>query len=121
MSHVEDSRAPGGPDGGTSGTSKPSVTDVLFDLRTVIGGLFLVYGLVCLIWGITSFTAADSQRTGGVNLNLWAGLGMLAVGAFFVTWSLRRPVLPTAAATADDAHGNGVDVDDVDGGPSTRP
>ena len=110
MSHVEDSRAPSGPDGGTSGTAKPSVTEVLFDLRTVIGGLFLVYGLVCLIWGITSFTDADSQRTGGVNLNLWAGLGMLAVGAFFVAWSLRRPVL--AAATADDA-------DDAAGDPST--
>lgn len=102
MSHAQDSASSPGASGLPEDATKPRFTEVLFDLRTVIGGLFLVYGLVCTIWGITSFTDADSRRTGGVNLNLWAGLGMLAVGAFFVAWSVRRPVLPVAKDTTDD-------------------
>lgn len=102
MSHAEGSGSSSGTgDRGGAGT-KPRLTDVLFDLRTVIGALFAVYGLVCTIWGLTSFTDADKQRTGGVNLNLWAGLGMLAVAAFFLVWSTTRPVLPKA--TDDSAH-----------------
>lgn len=93
MSHPEETSTSGS--AGTSGTgTRPRFTEVLFDLRTVIGGLFAVYGLVCTVWGITSFTDADKQRTGGINLNLWAGLGMLLVGALFLLWSIRRPVVP---------------------------
>ncbi len=103
MSHAEDSGSSRGAGGGPGDATKPRLTDVLFDLRTVIGGLFLVYGLVCTIWGITSFTDADSQRTGGVNLNLWAGLGMLALAAFFLVWSITRPVVPVAKDSADEA------------------
>ncbi len=101
MSHVEGTATSRGA-GAPQTAAGPRFTDILFDLRTVIGGLFAVYGLVCAIWGITSFTDADSRRTGGVNLNLWAGLGMLAVGAIFLVWSIRRPVLPVAKETSED-------------------
>ena len=75
--------------------------DVLFDIRTVIGGLFAVYGVVCLVWGLVSFTAADEAKTGGINLNLWAGIGMLALAAVFIGWTLARPLHP-AEPTADE-------------------
>lgn len=66
----------------------------LFDIRTVIGALFGVYGVICLIWGIVDFTTADSARAGGVNINLWSGIGMLAVAAIFIIWSLTKPFHP---------------------------
>lgn len=78
--------------------------DVLFDIRTVIGGLFAVYGVVCLVWGLVSFTDADRAKTGGVNLNLWTGIGMLLLAAVFVGWTLLRPLHPAEpAADADQA------------------
>lgn len=72
--------------------------NTLFDLRTVIGGLFAVYGLVCLIWGFVSYTDADRAKTGGINLNLWTGIGMLVISAIFLVWAFTRPV---AAAEAE--------------------
>ena len=74
------------------------VLDILFDIRSVIGGLFLVYGVVCLVFGLVSYTAADAAKTGGVNLNLWTGIGMLVLGAGFVVWALRKPLNPVEAA-----------------------
>ena len=67
---------------------------VLFDIRTIIGVLFGIYGLVCLIWGLVDFTSADSARAGGVNINLWAGIGLLLAAAVFIAWSLLRPLHP---------------------------
>lgn len=68
--------------------------DVLFDIRTVIGGLFAVYGVVCLVYGLVSFTAADRAKTGGINLNLWTGIGMIVLSAVFIGWTLARPLHP---------------------------
>ncbi|MHA3702019.1 hypothetical protein ACXR2U_07520 [Jatrophihabitans sp. YIM 134969] len=82
-------------------TPRRRVTDTLFDLRTIIGVLFAVYGVVCLVIGLVSFTDADSDRAGGVNVNLWAGIGMLALAAFFIGWCLLRPVVPKAAPDDD--------------------
>jgi len=84
--------------------------DVLFDIRTVIGVLFAVYGVVCFVTGLVSFTAADRAKTGGVNLNLWTGIGMIVLSAAFLVWSFSRPLHPDEAATADGAT--------ADGGPS---
>jgi len=98
------------------GTSRRA--DVLFDIRTVIGALFAVYGVVCLVAGLVSFTAADRAKTGGVNLNLWTGLGMLVLSAAFLIWSFSRPLHPDedAAAAADGAGST-----PADGGSSTGP
>ena len=83
--------------------SKPTeekASNTLFDLRTVIGGLFAVYGLVCLIWGFVSYTDTDRAKTGGINLNLWAGIGMLVVAAIFLVWAFTKPI---AAEDAEEA------------------
>src|SRR3712207_838424 len=63
----------------------------LFDLRMIIGGLFLLYGLYLAIRGLLDSDAAVAQAA-GVRINLWTGLGALAVGGAFVLWALLRPL-----------------------------
>src|ERR687894_518261 len=65
----------------------------LFDIRRIIGGLFVVYGVIVTIAGFTA-SDADIEKAEGVNINLWTGLGMLALGVFFLVWLKLRPVAP---------------------------
>jgi hypothetical protein len=74
-------------------SSKPRVAQAanLFDLRRIIGGLFVVYGLLLAVLGLFD-TQKEIDKSAGVNINLWAGLGMLVVGLLFITWALTRPL-----------------------------
>ena len=63
----------------------------LFDLRRIIGGLFVAYGLLLTILGITD-SQAEIDKAAGVNINLWAGLGMLLFGALMLLWAFSRPL-----------------------------
>lgn len=63
----------------------------LLDIRTIIGGLIGVYGVILTLMGL--FGDEESDKTGGVNANLWAGLVMIAVGVVFVLWARLRPVV----------------------------
>ena len=65
-----------------------------FDIRRIIGGVFLVYGLILGVVGIIGSDAVKNKAA-GVNVNLWTGLAMLVVGAMMVAWALLRPVEPT--------------------------
>lgn len=65
----------------------------LFDIRTIIGGLFVIYGIIVTIAGIT-VSDANLAKADGVNINLWTGLGMLALGVFFLLWLWLRPLAP---------------------------
>jgi drug/metabolite transporter (DMT)-like permease len=71
---------------------------MLFDIRTIVGALLGTYGVVLVVTGLVNDTAAEQAKTGGININLWAGIGMGAVGLFFLAWVLLRPVVPTATA-----------------------
>lgn len=64
-----------------------------FDIRVFIASLIGIYGVVLVIYGIVGSTAAEMRKTGDININLWAGLGMVVVSAFFVTWARLRPVV----------------------------
>ncbi|PKV89322.1 hypothetical protein [Streptomyces sp. TLI_146] len=74
----------------------------LFDIRRIIGGLFTLYGVIVTIAGINA-SDADLKKAEGVNINLWTGLGMLALGLFFLVWLWLRPLAPPAPE--DDAAG----------------
>ena len=63
----------------------------LFDLRTIIGGLFTLYGLILTIIGIFD-SHAEVQKAAGVRINLWTGLAMLALGLGFLAWMKLRPL-----------------------------
>src|SRR3954464_442210 len=64
-----------------------------FDIRRIIGGLFLLYGTILVVVGIVGSDEVKNKAA-GVNVNLWTGLGMLVFGALMVTWALTRPVVP---------------------------
>ncbi|WP_445150176.1 hypothetical protein [Baekduia sp. Peel2402] len=63
----------------------------LFDLRRIIGGLFVLYGVVLVIVGLGD-SDAEIEKAAGVHINLWAGLGMLVMGLLFLAWGLLRPL-----------------------------
>ena len=78
----------------------------LFDVRRVIGGLFLVYGVIVTLLGIFD-DQSEIDKAQGVRINLWMGLAMLVLGALFLLWQRWRPTrLPSkeelAAASDDD-------------------
>jgi hypothetical protein len=63
----------------------------LFDLRMVIGGLLALYGVILTIMGL--FASDDAKaKAAGININLWAGLVILAGGAIFLAWARLRPL-----------------------------
>ncbi|MFJ4810181.1 hypothetical protein [Streptomyces longwoodensis] len=75
--------------------SKSATAARLFDIRRIIGALFVLYGVIVMIAGFT-VSDADLDKAEGVNINLWTGLGMLLLGLFFLVWLKLRP---TAAPT----------------------
>lgn len=82
-------------DAGTSpndarGEARAATAARLFDVRRVIGGLFVVYGVVVTCAGLLDGEAAAS-KAGGIDLNLWTGLGMLALGVVFLVWLRLSP------------------------------
>ena len=63
----------------------------LFDIRRIIGGLFLLYGITLTVLG---FGASDDdlRRAEGVNVNLLVGITMIVMAALFIAWALWRPL-----------------------------
>ncbi len=62
-----------------------------FDLRRILGALFVVYGIIVTIVGIVNYSG-DIRRTEGIAINLWAGLSMLVLGILFFVWDHFAPV-----------------------------
>ncbi|MER7004487.1 hypothetical protein ABT297_15765 [Dactylosporangium sp. NPDC000555] len=83
----------------------------LFDVRRVIGGLFTVYGVIVTILGIFD-TQAEIDKAAGVRINLWIGLGMLALGLLFLLWQRLRPAEPPATSDIPPANQAGDQVRD---------
>ncbi len=89
----------------------------LFDLRVIIGGLFTLYGVYLTILGIFD-SAAEVEKAAGVRINLWTGLGLLAMGLSFLLWARLRPLTKIAAeaqADADDDEFLGTEVREARG------
>jgi hypothetical protein len=101
--------------------SEPDSTRVakaanLFDLRRIIGGLFVVYGVLLTVLGLFD-SQEEIDKAAGVNINLYAGLGMLVAGLLFIAWALWRPLSEELASdepggepgTDDERPGGGGD------------
>ncbi|MBB5155327.1 hypothetical protein [Saccharopolyspora phatthalungensis] len=70
-----------------------------FDIRTVIALLFAVYGVVLVVVGATQPQSAV-DKAAGLNINLWAGIGMIVFAVVLVGWARLRPiVVPDEART----------------------
>jgi hypothetical protein len=80
----------------------------LFDLRTIIGALFVLYGVILFIAGLFD-SAAEIARAGGIRINIWLGLAMFVLGALFLLWVRLRPLKiergPSAAEQAGMSEG----------------
>jgi len=80
------------PETGTT-TAPKSAAARLFDLRSLIGGLFVIYGIMLIVAG--SFTSkANLAKADHININLWMGIGMLILGILFLLWWRLNPVKP---------------------------
>jgi hypothetical protein len=59
-----------------------------FDLRWPIAGLFIIYGLVLIGYGAVA-DRSIYERSLGVNINVWWGLGMLVFALVMGSLALR--------------------------------
>ena len=64
-----------------------------FDIRRLIGAVFLLYGLILTALGVFG-SSHVKNKAAGLNIDLWAGLGMLIFAGVMIAWALLRPVRP---------------------------
>ena len=69
---------------------KKSSAARLFDVRRVIGYLFVVYGVILTLIGLFD-TQPEIDKAQGVRINLWMGLAMLALGLLMLLWLRLNP------------------------------
>jgi hypothetical protein len=62
----------------------------LFDLRSFIGALFLIFGVVVSLEGLVA-SKGSIAKAAGINMSLWTGVCMLGVGVVFIVWVLAKP------------------------------
>jgi hypothetical protein len=78
---------------GTTEGDAPRRKAGAFDIRVFIASLIGIYGVVLVIYGIIGGSASDDAKTDGLNINLYAGLGMVVVSALFLLWARLKPVV----------------------------
>jgi hypothetical protein len=86
----------------------------LFDIRRLIGGLFLIYGVILTVLGLNE-SDASIAKSADINVNLYAGLGMLVVAVLFIAWALMRPLGEDEPASETAGGGSGGNGDDAVG------
>lgn len=72
-----------------------------FDIRTFIAMLIGIYGVVLVLMGLFGTDDAELARADDLNINLWAGIGMIIVAAVFQTWATLRPIVVPAHVETD--------------------
>jgi hypothetical protein len=66
-----------------------------FDIRTFIGALIGIYGIVLVVTGLVS--------SDGRTINLLAGISMIAGAAVFLIWARVRPIVVPETTEMDGA------------------
>jgi len=101
-----DDRAPG--DHIDEHNPQDTTASRLFDLRTIIGALFVLYGVILFVAGLFD-SSAEIDKANGIRINLWLGLAMFVLGALFLLWVRLRPLRiehgPSAAEQAGISEG----------------
>jgi hypothetical protein len=75
-----------------------------FDIRRIIGGLFVLYSIVLIVTGIVGDHSVKNKAS-GVNVDLYTGIGMLVVGVLMIVWAVTRPVVPEPPETRGEGSG----------------
>ncbi|MEP7089722.1 MAG: hypothetical protein ABI776_06380 [Nocardioidaceae bacterium] len=102
MSSTHDSTAADGSGHGDGSGGEKAHRAGAFDMRNFIAALIGIYGVVLVIYGIIGSSAEQAAKADGVNINLYAGIGMVVVAGIFLTWARLRPVVVPADVHADD-------------------
>ncbi len=84
-----------------------------FDIRVFIASLIGIYGVVLVI---AAFFVSDAEmdKADGLNINMYAGIGMVVVAALFLVWARMRPVV--VPDDPSDQPAEPADGSDSDGG-----
>ena len=75
-----------------------------FDIRRIIGGVFVLYSLILIALGIFG-SSHVKHKAAGINIDLWTGIGMLIFGALMIFWALTRPTVPEPPETRGEGSG----------------
>jgi hypothetical protein len=75
-----------------------------FDIRRIIGGLFLLYGIVLTVTGIVGSHAVKTKAS-GIDIDLWTGIAMILFAALMITWALLKPTVPEPSETRGQGSG----------------
>ena len=75
-----------------------------FDIRRIIGGLFILYSLILIALGLFG-SEHVKNKAAGINVDLWTGLAMLVFGGLMVFWALARPTQPEPPETRGEGSG----------------
>jgi len=75
-----------------------------FDIRRLVGGLFILYSLILIALGIFG-SHHIKNKAAGINVDLWTGIGMLLFGILMLFWALSRPVMPEPEETRGQGSG----------------
>lgn len=85
-----------------SGSGSPRKhTAGIFDIRNIIGTLMGIYGIVLLVVGLAG-ASATARHSAGDATNIWVGVALLIVAAFFLVWTQLRPTVVDEAELARD-------------------
>lgn len=75
-----------------------------FDLRRIIGALFLIYGVILVVTGIAGSHGVKTKAS-GINIDLYTGIAMLIGAAIMIAWALLRPTVPEPPETRGEGSG----------------
>ncbi len=75
-----------------------------FDIRRLIGGVFVIYGVVLTVLGVVGSHHVKTKAA-GINIDLWTGIGMLVFAGLMIFWALARPVMPDPPETRGQGSG----------------
>ena len=111
MGSASGHEVPAGAEAGPARRRKPALTPEeakiwrlakLFDLRSFIGALMLIFGILVIIPGLIA-GKATIDKAAGINLALWVGGIMLALAVFFLAWVILKPPPPVTMAEMEAA------------------
>ena len=78
----------------------------LFDVRLVIGGLFVIYGVIVTLIGFFD-SPEELAKAQGVHINTWMGLAMLVFGLLMLLWLRLSPPEPLPEPDETDTKPSG--------------
>src|SRR5699024_11572713 len=73
-------------------TNEQPQTAGAFDIRNFIGVLLAIFGIILVFAGLFGFTPDEARRKGGIDTNLWIGVGLIVAAIVFIGWAKVRPV-----------------------------